>query len=254
MRNVKIIFLFLIIYSSYYGQQIVTAHGHPGLTFTENIGQWNKTILYRAGLDGGALFLEKDRLTFNLYDKYKARQFHNTNIKEGSKLDDKINGHAFSVVFEGCNKDNTIEKLKQGVYYENFFIDSDKSKWKGNVKNYHQLWIKNLYNFIDYEILTVEGNIKYNIHVMPNGKVDDVKLNYQGIDRIQLRRGELSLKTEFTELVEQKPYAYQLINGIKKEVACEFVLKNNTIYYKLPHGYNKNYELITPSSAPPAFL
>ena len=210
MRNVKIIVLFLIIYSSYYGQQIVTAHDHPGLTFTENIGQWDKTILYRAGLDGGALFLEKDRLTFNLYDKYKARQFHNTNINRDNKLDDKINGHAFSVVFEGCNTDNTIEKLQQGVYYENYFIDNDKSKWKDNVKNYHQLWIKNLYNFIDYEILTVDGNIKYNIHVMPNGNVDDVKLNYRGIDRIQLRKGELSLKTEFTELVEQKPYAYQI--------------------------------------------
>lgn len=244
MRNVNIIFLFLISYSSFYCQQVVTAHDHPGLTFTENIGQWDKTILYRAGLDGGALFLEKDRLTFNLYDKYKARQFHNTNLSRDSKLDDKINGHAFSVVFEGCNKENSIEKLKQGTYYENFFINDDKSKWKGNVKNYHQLWIKNLYNFIDYEILTVEGNIKYNIHVMPNGKVDDVKLNYLGIDRIQLRKGELSLKTEFTELVEQKPYAYQLINGVKKEVACEFVLKNKTISYKLPQGYNKNYELI----------
>ena len=244
MRNVNIIVLFLISYSSLYCQQVVSAHDHPGLTFTENIGQWDKTILYRAGLDGGALFLEKDRLTFNLYDKYKARQFHNTNIRQDIKLDDKINGHAFSVVFEGCNKENTIEKLQQGVYYENYFIDNDKSKWKGNVKNYHQLWVKNLYNFIDYEILTVEGNIKYNIHVMPNGNIDNVKLNYQGIDRIQLRRGELSLKTEFTELVEQKPYAYQLINGVKKEVACDFVLKNNIISYKLPHGYNKKYELI----------
>jgi hypothetical protein len=99
MRNVNIIFLFLISYSSFYCQQVVTAHDHPGLTFTENIGQWDKTILYRAGLDGGALFLEKDRLTFNLYDKYKARQFHNTNLSRDSKLDDKINGHAFSVVF-----------------------------------------------------------------------------------------------------------------------------------------------------------
>ena len=242
MRNV--IILFLISFSSYYGQEVVSAHDHPGLTFTENIGQWNNTILYRAGLDGGALFLEKDRLTFNLYDKFKARKFHNTNIRQNSKLDDKINGHAFSIVFEGCNKENTIDKLQQGVYYENFFIDNDKSKWKSNVKNYHQLWIKNLYNSIDYEILTVEGNIKYNIHVMPNGNIDDVKLNYQGIDRIQLRKGELSLKTEFMELVEQKPYAYQVINGVKKEVACEFVLKNNTISYKLPRGYDKRYELV----------
>lgn len=240
----KHIFLFLIICSSYYGQQVVTAHDHPRLTFTENNGQWDKTILYRAGLDGGALFLERDRLTFNLYDKYKAKQFHNTNINKISKLDDKIDGHAFSVVFEGCNKNSSIEKLQQGSYYENFFIDNNQSKWKSNVKNYHQLWLKNLYNAIDYEILTIDGNIKYNIHIMPNGNIDDVKLNYKGIDRIQLRKGALSLKTEFTELVEQKPYAYQLINGVKKEVACEFVLKNKTITYKLPQGYNKNYELI----------
>ncbi len=51
------------------GQQFVTPHINPSIKFTENLGQWNNDILFRAQLDGGLLFLEKTGLTFNFYDK-----------------------------------------------------------------------------------------------------------------------------------------------------------------------------------------
>ena len=35
------------------------------ISFSENKGQWDKKILYRAALDGGALFLEKNAFTYS---------------------------------------------------------------------------------------------------------------------------------------------------------------------------------------------
>lgn len=52
-------------------QKETNPHIDPSLRFTENKGQWANTILYKAQLDGGALFLEKNCLTFNFYDKVK---------------------------------------------------------------------------------------------------------------------------------------------------------------------------------------
>ncbi len=43
---------------------------------------------------------------------------------------------------------------------------------------------------------------------------------------------------------EQKPYAYQLINGKEVAVPCHFVLKNKTLSFQFPKGYNKNIELV----------
>ena len=38
------------------------------LEFVENLGQWNTTILYKANLTGGTVFLEKNCLTFDFLD------------------------------------------------------------------------------------------------------------------------------------------------------------------------------------------
>ena len=165
-------------------------------------------------------------------------------LKEVSKIDDQIKGHGFSVEFENCNVNCVVEKQQKGSYYENYFIGNNKNKWKGNVSHYHQLVYKNLYNNIDYEIITAINNVKYNFHVKPGGNTSDIKLKYEGITNLQLKKGALIIKPEVNELFEQKPYAYQVINDVVKEIPCRFVLSNNTLSYNFPEGYNKNYELV----------
>lgn len=241
MNRLLFIVAFAFICYNGFSQQVITPHDHPGVTFTENVGQWENKIRFRAMLDGGALFLENNKLTFHFYDKNKARQFH---FNKTVPIDGRVKTHAYYVLFEGCNDNSPIDKMQKGNYYENYFIDKDQSKWKGGVSNYHQLWYRNLYNNIDYEILTSANNIKYNFHVKPSGNVNDIKLKYEGIDNIQIKKGVLIIKPDINELFEQKPYAYQLIDGVIKEVPCNFVLKNNIVSYNFPKGYNKNYELI----------
>lgn len=222
----------------------IMSHANPSLRFTENNGQWDNKIKFRAGFDGGMLFLESDRLTFNFYDKKKARQFHLKKIEPNSFIDDRIKCHAFYVLFEGCNLNVPVEKLQKDNFYENFFIGNDKSKWKGDVRSYHQLFYKNLYNNIDYEIITSTNGFKYNFHVKPGADPSVIKLNYVGVDQIKLKDGTLTIKPDINEIIENKPYAYQMINGKAVQVACKFNLRGNKISYDFPNGYNKNYELI----------
>lgn len=244
MNRLLFIGAFVFICFSGFAQQVITPHDHLGVTFTENVGQWENKILFRAGLDGGALFLENDKLTFHFYDKNKARQFHFNKSVPKTFIDDQIKTHAYQVLFEGCNANSLVDKIQKGSYYENYFIDNDHSRWKGGVSNYHQVLYRNLYNNIDYEIITSANNIKYNFYVKPNGNVNDIKLKYEGIENIHIKNGFLFIKPNINELFEQKPYAYQVIDGITKEVPCNFVLKNKTVSYNFPKGYNKNYELI----------
>lgn len=244
MDRLGLIIIFGFVWLNGITQQVVTAHEHPGITFTENAGQWESNILFRAGLDGGALFLENDRLTFHFYDKNKARQFHFNKTAPKTIIDDQIKTHAYQVLFEGCNFNSSIDKMQKGSFYENYFIGNDHSKWKGAVSNYHQVWYRNLYNNIDYEIITSASNIKYNFYVKPKGNVNDIKLKYEGIENIQIKNGVLVIKPNINELFEQKPYAYQVINGVTKEVPCNFLLTNNVVSYSFPKGYNKKYELI----------
>ncbi|MBA3680520.1 MAG: gliding motility-associated C-terminal domain-containing protein [Bacteroidetes bacterium] len=225
-------------------KNVISPFVSPALKFTENKGQWESKILFRAQLDGGALFLEPNCLTFNFYDKKKFRSIHHGSIMKGKEKNFDIRSHAYKIHFVGCNTNVISEKLQEGSDYENFFIGNDKSKWKGDVKNYHQVWLRNLYNNIDYEIITAVNGLKYNFHVKPNGNTNDIHLKYEGVDHVVLKNGVIYLKLDVNEVKEQRPYAYQLINGKIKQVSCNYVLKNNVLSFEFPNGYNKNYELV----------
>jgi hypothetical protein len=47
------------------------AHNPSGLEFIENKGQWEKNILFKADIGGGAMFLEKDKMTFSIHETRK---------------------------------------------------------------------------------------------------------------------------------------------------------------------------------------
>jgi len=225
-------------------RRIVIPQVNPALKFTENKGQWDEKILFRAQLDGGALFLEKNCLTFNFYDKKKFRSIHHGGIAKGEYKNLDIKCHAYKVSFKGCNAVTAAEKLQKGPDYENFFLGNDKSKWQGNVSNYHQVILRNLYNGIDYEAITSATGLKYNFYVKPGVDPSVIKLEYEGAGKMKLKDGALMFRLAVNEVIEQKPYAYQIINNKVKSVPCRYVLKNNVLGFEFPGGYNKDFQLV----------
>ncbi len=67
---------FLSVSQNESNPKVVLPKTQAGIRFTENKGQWEKNILYKADLDGGALFVEANKLSFNLYDKKALRLNH----------------------------------------------------------------------------------------------------------------------------------------------------------------------------------
>src|SRR6185295_13886813 len=59
-----------------YGGEGHIAKSETNIRFTENKTQWDKKILYKADLDGGVLFIEKNCFTYNFYDKETLLENH----------------------------------------------------------------------------------------------------------------------------------------------------------------------------------
>lgn len=215
-----------------------------GVRFTENLGQWEQNVLFKADLDGGQMFIEKNKITYNLYDKVKYRSLHQGGIYKGKYHDMEVGGHAFKVEFIGANLNPVIQRMQKTSDYNNYFIGNDQTKWRSNVGNYSQVWLKELFNGIDYELLAAGNGVKYNLHVKPNADVETIKLKYVGAESVRLKHNTLRIKLSVNEVVEQKPYAYQIINGVINEVKCEYKLTDNILSFEIPEGYNKSVELI----------
>ncbi|MDP2388261.1 MAG: PKD domain-containing protein [Bacteroidota bacterium] len=221
------------------------AHEHPEtkaslIRFTENKNQWDGFIKYRAQLDGGALFLQTNRLTYHFYDKDTYRSMHASRkikVKE-------VKRHWFHVNFLNSNPGVVFKSHTPSSDYNNYFIGNDKSKWAGNVKNYKEVVYQDLWKGINLQMIGNDNSIKYNFYVAPGAKISDIKLNYEGVKSIKLKNKTLTIATTINEIVEHEPYAFQLINGIKTEVPCNFKLKGTTLSYEFPNGYDENYELV----------
>src|SRR3954462_9248756 len=130
------------------------AHGkkneesQSAIKFTENKSQWDKKVLYRAQLDGGALFLEKNAFTYNFYDKERLRHNHagqNSNdIRTGP-----IRSHAFRMTFLNALPEVQTTAREKTHDYNNYFIGKDKKKWAGEARNFREINYKEIYEGTD---------------------------------------------------------------------------------------------------------
>ncbi len=235
--------IFLCLFVSYnFAQKKVSNESQSAIKFTENKSQWDKKVMYRAQLDGGVLFLEKNAFTYNFYDKETLRSNHMG--KNKSTMGKPVRSHAFRMTFLNALQNIEASSSQTTPDYANYFIGKDKKKWVGNVKNYREVNYKNLYDGINLQVFGLQNSIKYNLIVAPNTSPNKIALYFEGLDKLKLENGNLLMKTSVNEMLEQKPYAYQFIDGFEVEVPCEFVLNNNTVAFRFPKGYDKSVELI----------
>ena len=211
----------------------------------ENKGQWDELIAYKANLSIGALFLEKDALTFNLHEGDLYHRHHGCATGGNVCSHNGFEGHAFRIEFMNASPEVGFTEEYELPFYHNYFIGNDESKWAGNVRLYNEVTYRDLYSDIDMKIFGKnEDRIKYEFYVAPGGDPDQIALQYVGLEDMRLRKGALFYSTTVADIEELAPYAYQVIEGKYKKVACNYILRGNTVTFEFPKGYDNSYELV----------
>ena len=211
--------------------------------FIENKGQWASNIKYRTELGGGRLYLENDGFTYHLYDLSEVNRYHGNKYEIPDKIP-HINQHAFKVNFINSSENIEFKQSGESSNYYNFFKGKDESKWKSNVHSYSDITYNDIYSGIDLKIYNQNYDLKYDLIIAPNADPSKIKFEYDGIDKIFLEDGKLRVETSLGMLTEEKPWAYQKVNGKFVTVACNYILNGNVLSYEFPNGYNKSIELV----------
>ncbi|MGJ8661499.1 MAG: PKD domain-containing protein, partial [Bacteroidota bacterium] len=215
------------------------------LEYIENLGQWNDNILYQSKIKNGAVFLESNCLTFTQISPEDLGKLDDLVHQEGEDWKNiKMNMHAWKVYFQNANLKAVARGDKKMATYHNYFIGNDQSSWKGNVPLFENVKYESLYDNIDLKTYCDGGNFKYDFIVHPNGNADEIELMYEGLDGIKIEKGNLILQTSVGVFTEIEPYAYQVIDGKKVQVKCEYKLNDNTLSFDFPDEFNKNYTLV----------
>ena len=233
----------------------------------ENKGQWNAIVKYQGRLLNGAFFLEPQGykvLQHNAKDLQQVTAaFHghdgdvkpsgNTGVAADAKSISQKNSlltlrsHAYEVLFDQSNTNPEIIPEKPQPGYNNYFTGNDPKAWATNCKIYGAATYKNVYPGVDVRYYSDNGHLKYDIIVHPKADLSKLALKYDGVDGLQIKNGDLYIKTSVGEIKEQYPYSYQLVNGVRSQVDCKFKITGNTVRYQLGNYDNTKTLIIDPT-------
>jgi len=237
MNHIVFFFFSLLLFSS----SLVTYASD--IQYIENKGQSPSQVSFEAALPGGKVYFENNQWVFNFL-KYPEHQHNHPIVSHDHDEKEAINGHAYKMTFVGANATPVIRPFYPYETYHNYFLGNDPSKWASNVRLFEEVFYSDLYPSTDLKVYSNANGMKYDFIVKPGGNPNLIKISYEGVDDLYIdRKGNLMVKTSINEIKEVKPYAYQIINGKEKSVKCSYELKDCTLSFSLPKGYNKNAPL-----------
>lgn len=239
MKQISILFILIACFRSY-AQEISHEHSIHH-SFIENKGQWNEKILFQSKFQGGNMWIQQHKFVFHLQDFSETHEAH---VGKKTTPLSKNRQHVVHFNFQNSNEVTTIEKQGKTDTYYNYFIGNDRAKWASDVRGYSEALLGNLYDGIDLKLIEQELNLKYEFHVQPYVDPNQIQIDIAGADRILIdQKGNLNVYTSAGQIMEEKPYAYQIKNGKIIDIDCHFKLTGSVVSFTLGN-YDPSVQLI----------
>lgn len=229
---------------------MTTLGGGPTLEFIENKSQWDSWIDFGARVPGGNMYLNGGGFHYYLFDQERLQQLH-----EGTHTgpDESTGGHPLGITLEGqyvsmrwwgASTSQPRPFGKNEAYY-NYFLGNDPSRYASRAHSYSGVLYPGIYDGIDLKVYASGKNLKYDFIVAAGADPGCIEGVYAGMNNIATDdNGNLRIHTAAGDLIEKRPYAYQVVAGQKIEVQCEFALTNDRISFFFPEGYDDCEPLI----------
>lgn len=211
-------------------------------SFIKNNNQWHDNILYQTGFSGtfNGLFLEKNRLTYQVYDQDALSDLH---ALKDAKNPEPIKGHSYHVNFKN-SLDANVKAVSIGPEKYNYFIGKDSSKWASDVPAAAEVRYENIYENTDLVLFRKDNEIKYEFVLAPYANPSNIILEYEGAESLKLVNGQLKVYTSVAVITELAPYTYQVIDGKEQEISSRYVLNDKELSFEITGSYDKKLPLI----------
>ncbi len=217
----------------------VPADAHP-LRFTPNHRQWNAAVLFAADVPAGRLYLEKNRLLVARYDARAVDARHHHRTKAG-----RIQAHAYAVTFVGASPQATVAGEQPTGERSNYFLGTDRSRWATDVPAFTDVRYRALYPGTDLRFYSRGPVMEYDFELAAGADVRRIRLRYDGQQSLRVVDGHLQIETSVGRVTEQRPVAYQVVDGRRVPVPCQYVLgPQHTVSFGLPNGYDRRLPLV----------
>ncbi|MBC8484728.1 MAG: SBBP repeat-containing protein [Bacteroidetes bacterium] len=181
-------------------------------------GKLRPDILYKAELNGVALYLTNKGMSFVFYKYEDAPK----NLAAGNKKTDGMHDpfkddmkdkilkmYRMDLDIVGMNTNVRTVNNEQTEEYFNYYY-AHCPEGITNVHGYGKVVYENVYSNIDLVYYSNEKGLKYDFVVKPGGNVSDIKLKYNFDDEVYItKEGKIKALNPFGEIETDVLYTYQ---------------------------------------------
>jgi photosystem II stability/assembly factor-like uncharacterized protein len=226
------------------------AYGKLPLSFEANEGQAAPRVKFVARGSGYGLSLTQTGATLTL-NKKATRQTSRDSVDEREMmgLASRTRQPAPAVLrlqLKGADPDPRVMGTDELAGKVNYLTGADSKRWRTNIQTYARVRYEQVYKDIDLVYYGNQGQLEYDFEIAPGGNPDDIRLAFEGMQRLALdEKGDLLLKMKDGDVRWHKPVVYQEVNGARREIAGRYVIENRGREVRFKVGaYDANRPLV----------
>ena len=154
------------------------------------------------------------------------------------------NPSSLRMTLAGADKSATIAGTKPLSGRSNYFFGNDSHKWQTNVPHFAGVQYAQVYPGIDLVFYGNQGRLEYDFKVAPGANPEQAELQFEGAEKLEIRKGDLILTGSDGGLRLQAPRIYQLAGERQEPVEGHFVLRAaNRVSFEIG-AYDHSRELV----------
>ncbi len=231
------------------------------LYFIENRGQLDPSVAYYVQGRDTTLYFTAKGMTLVQTERKRGEDGSKGSLERASLSRDGIptpkadSRWTVKLDFVGANPSPRIEAKDPRPVVVSYF-KGKKDEWKTGLSTYGSIVYSDLWPGIDLIYSGTANRLKYTFLVRPAGDPARVRLAYRGIKGIGLNEaGQLEVETPAGVLQDDKPYAYQEVDGRRVEITAAYSLDRASGGASLRYGFGLGaYDRGRPLVLDPAML
>jgi hypothetical protein len=194
---------------------LASGYGKLTLSFEKNEGQADPRVKFLARGQGYSLSLTRDGALLVLQKGTDPKAQPESEAAPQIKL-------------AGANPNPEIVGTDELAGKVNYVLGNDPKKWRTNLPTFAQVLYKDVYPGIDLVFHGNQGKLEFDFNVCPSGNPNQIQIQDPGMNLLALNRaGDLAARVFGGKMLIKKPVTYQEFDSGRRELASNFVVKNN---------------------------
>ena len=203
------------------------SYGKLPLSFEANQGQTDSQVNFISRGGGYTLFLTPTEAVMSLQVADCQPEDEKSMI---TQLKPKLRAHGnkksavLRMKFVGANRAPQVEGVDQLPGKSNYLI-GDPARWHTNIPRYARVSYKDVFPGVSLIYYGNQGRIEYDFVIAAGADPGAIRIAFEGEQGMRLdSHGDLVLRTPAGIIRQSKPFAYQEVAGVNKEIPGRYVI------------------------------